>query len=78
MTLVTLSRLINSYKAISQMVRTVSNLPSGWCSRFIIVAYGDEVIRHLQGAHALVKLGISGLSLADNARADRWRFGEPL
>lgn len=75
MILATLSRLFNSYKATGQMVRPVSNLASGWRSRLIIVVYG---VTRLQGADALAKLEISGLSLADNARADRWLFGEPL
>ena len=29
-------------------------------------------------AHALAKLGISGLALEDDARDDRWLFGEPV
>ena len=66
------------YKAIGQMVRTVSNLPPGWHSRLVIVVYGDKISAHLQRAHALAKLGISGLSIANEAGADRWLFGEPL
>ena len=60
------------------MVRTASNLPSGWDSRLVIVVYGEKIANHLGRAQALVKLGISGLALADDARADRWLFGEPL
>jgi hypothetical protein len=66
------------YKAIGQMVRTASNLPSGWDSRLVIVVYGEKIANHLGRAQALVKLGISGLALADVARADRWLFGEYL
>jgi hypothetical protein len=66
------------YKAIGQMVRTVSNLPPGWNSHLVIVVYGDKIADHLQRAHALAKLGISGLALVDDARKDRWLFGEPL
>jgi hypothetical protein len=60
------------------MVRTVSNPPRGWHSRLVIVVYGDKVTSHLQRAHALAKLGASGLSIANDAGADRWLFGEPL
>jgi len=66
------------YKAIGQMVRLVSNLPPGWNSRPVIVVYGDKVASHLQRAHALEKLDIAGLALADHDRDDRWLFGEPL
>jgi hypothetical protein len=66
------------YKAIGQMVRTVSNLPPSWTSHLVIVVYGDQIADHLQRARALAKLGVSGLALGDNAREDRWLFGEPL
>jgi hypothetical protein len=44
----------------------------------VIVVYGEKVVNHLQRTHALAKLGISGLALADDAREDRWLFGEPI
>jgi hypothetical protein len=66
------------YKAIGQMVRTVSDLPSGWDSRLVIVVYGEKIAKHLRRAHALAKLGISGLAIADDALADQWVFGEPI
>jgi hypothetical protein len=66
------------YEAIGQMVRTVSNLPPGWNCGLVIVVHGDKIADHLQRAHALAKLGISGLVLADDLRGDRWLFGEPL
>jgi hypothetical protein len=52
------------YKAIGQMVRTASNLPSGWRSRLVIVVHGDKIADHLKRVHALAELGISGLALA--------------
>jgi hypothetical protein len=64
------------YKAIGQMVRTVSHLPPSWSAHLVIVVYGDKIADHLQRAHALAKLGISGLALADDASRDRWLFGE--
>jgi len=66
------------YKAIGQMVRTASNLPVDWRHLLVIVVYGERIGTHLQRAHALTKLGISGLALADDAREDRWLFGEPF
>ncbi len=66
------------YKAIGQMVRTVSDVPPGWNTRLLIVVHGDRIARHLQRAHALVKLDVAGLALADDARDDRWLFGKPL
>jgi hypothetical protein len=57
------------YKAIGQMVRTVSNLPPSWNSHLVIVVYGDPIAEHLKRAHALAKLGISGLALADDLGA---------
>jgi hypothetical protein len=66
------------YKAIGQIVRTASNLPSDWQGRLAIVVYGEKIANHLQRARALVKLEISGLALADDSRADRWLFGEPM
>ena len=66
------------YKAIGQMVRTVSQLPQGWNSRTVIVVYGDKIAAHLQCARALAKLGISGVAIADDVRNDRWLLGEPL
>jgi hypothetical protein len=66
------------YKAIGQIVRTVSDLPHGWNSRPVIVVYGPKIAAHLQRARALAKLGISGVAIADDVRNDRWLFGEPL
>jgi len=66
------------YKAIGQAVRAVGDLPPEWDSRVVIVVYGDRIADHLRRAHALAKLGISGLTLADDARDDRWLFGEAL
>lgn len=66
------------YKAIGQMVRTASNLPSGWRSRLVIVVHGDKIADHLKRVHALAELGISGLALAHDLRDDRWLFGDEL
>lgn len=66
------------YKAIGQMVRTASNLPEGWNTRLVIVVYGDKIAEHLRRAHALTRLSIAGLALADDARDDRWLFGDQL
>jgi hypothetical protein len=64
------------YKAIGQIVRTASNLPSGWQSKLVIVVYGETIAKHLERSHALAKLGVSGLALTDDRRGDRWLFGE--
>jgi hypothetical protein len=66
------------YKAIGQMVRTVSDLPEGWKSRPVIVVCGPKIADHLKRARAITKLGISGVAITDDARNDRWLFGEPL
>jgi hypothetical protein len=42
------------------------------------VVYDDRIADHLKRAHALAKLGISGLALANDARDDRWLFGQRL
>ena len=41
------------YKAIGQMVRTRSNLPSGWESKLVIVVYAKKITEHLQRSKAL-------------------------
>jgi len=66
------------YKAIGQMVCAAGDLPNGWQIRLAIVVYGDTIADHLQRARVLAALGISGLALADDERADRWLFGEPV
>ena len=66
------------YKAIGQIVRTASNLPSGWRGSLVIVVYGEKIANHLKQARALAKLGIRGLALADDPRDDWWLFGKAL
>jgi hypothetical protein len=68
------------YKAIGQMVRTVSNLAPDWNlnTRFVIAVHGNEIASQLQGVKALAKLEISGVVIKDDARDDCWPFGEPL
>lgn len=63
------------YKAIGQVVRTVSHLPRGWRCHVVVVVYGDKIANHLLRARALERLDIAGLSLRDNPAADQWLFG---
>jgi hypothetical protein len=63
------------YKAVGQIVRSASNLPEGWKFDLAVVVYGERIAVHLTLSHALSRLGISGLSLEDNATRDRWLFG---
>ncbi len=69
------------YKAIGQMVRTVSNLsetlPEDWNRCCVIVVYGKQIAGHLERVRVLKKLDISGLALADDKSGDRWCFGDP-
>lgn len=64
------------YKAIGQIVRSASNLPSGWDCDLILVVYGEAIANHLKRVNALEKLSISALALADRAVDDRWLFGK--
>jgi hypothetical protein len=43
------------YKAIGQMVRTASNIPSGWHPTLVIVVYGEKIAEHLRRSQALAK-----------------------
>ena len=66
------------YKAIGQIVRTVSNLPVDWSNFPVIVVYGDRIADHLRRASALAKLGVSGVAIKDDPREDRCLFGSLL
>jgi hypothetical protein len=66
------------YKAVMQIVRLTSNAPPGWNSYLVVVVYGNRIADHLHDMHALLKLGICDLALADEAHEDRWLFGQPL
>jgi hypothetical protein len=66
------------YKAIGQIVRTASNLPTDWDCRMIIVVYGDKIANHLGRARALDKLAVTGMALTDNKDGDRFLFGASL
>jgi hypothetical protein len=48
------------YKAIGQMVRIASNIPSGWHGTLVLVVYGVKIAEHLRRSQALAKLGIGG------------------
>jgi hypothetical protein len=63
------------YKAVGQIVRSASNLPERWKFDLAVVVYGERIAAHLARSHALSRLGVSGLSIEDNAARDRWLFG---
>lgn len=66
------------YKAVGQIVVAASQPPlQGWQRRFVVVVTGNDVACHLERAHALEALGVSGLALAIDPREDRWLFGPP-
>ncbi len=67
------------YKSIGQIVMSASDeVPEGWDRRLILVVYGEAIARHLGGASALKRLGVSAIALDETKNGDMWLFGEPL
>lgn len=59
------------YKAVGQIIRSVSRQSDHWHRHFVIVVHGDEMARHLAQFTALAKISIFGLCLAVDQKHDR-------
>lgn len=67
------------YKAIGQIVVAASAVPlGGWRRELVLVLYGEGITEHLKRVTALERLGVSALSIAENARDDTWVLGKRL
>lgn len=63
------------YKAIGQIVLASGfRSPDGWACEFVLVVHGDKIKRHLRSAHALTKLGITGISIEQIEERDEFLF----
>ena len=68
------------YKAIGQAIMAESvPEPRGWTRRVVVVVCGGKMVRHLQRASALGRVGITGVAVNEPGIGDTWFFGkQPL
>ena len=63
------------YKAVGQVVRTLSEFTDRWRRAFVIVVYGQAMADHLARMTALQRLNITAISLGRSKNEDRLLFG---
>lgn len=65
------------YKALGQLICAISEMQlPDYTSHFSLVVSGEEMAAHLRKAHAVERLGVSGLIISENRKDDEWLFRE--